>query len=55
MKYAHLFNSASQRGHVDLYLTATPSMEGATLHSSYRSKREARAAVKALGAQAWNF
>lgn len=55
MIYAHLFNSRNQRGQVDLYLTATPSLAGAVLHSSYPDKRAARTAVAALGAKPWNF
>ena len=55
MTYAHLFNARRQRGQVELYLTATPSLVGAVLHSTYADKRTARAAVAALGAKPWNF
>ena len=55
MKYAHLFNARSQRGHIELYLTDTPSLAGAQVHSTYPDKRTARAAVLALGAKPWNF
>jgi hypothetical protein len=55
MTYAHLFNARRQRGAVELYLTATPSLAGAQVHSTYPDKRSAREAVKALGAKPWNF
>ena len=55
MQYAHLFNARNARGAVELYLTATPSLEGAQVHSTYPDKRSGRLAVKALGAKAWNF
>lgn len=55
MKYAHLFNSSAQRGQIELYITNTPSLVGAVLHSTYSNKRTARAAVTALGAKPWNF
>lgn len=55
MKYAHLFNSRTERGAVDLFLTDAPDLVGAVLHSSYPNKRAARAAVAALGAKPWNF
>ena len=55
MQYAHLFNARNNRGAVELYLTATPSLAGAQVHATYPDKRSARAAVAALGAKPWNF
>lgn len=55
MKYAHIFNSASKRGRVELYITDTPSLAGATVHSTHPDKRAAKAAAKTLGAKPWNY
>lgn len=53
MRYAHLFHARGNR--VELYLTDTPELAGAKVHSSYPNLRAAKAAVKALGATPWNF
>lgn len=55
MKYAHIFNSASKRGSVELYVTDTPSLAGSTVHSVHPDKRAAKAAAKALSAKPWNY
>ena len=53
--YAHLFNSRTQRGAVDLVLTKTASLVGSRIHSTYPNKREAKKAAKALGATPYNY
>jgi hypothetical protein len=53
--YAHLFNSRSQRGAVDLVLTETPSLVGAKIHSTYPNKLAAKKAAKELGATPYNY
>ncbi|MDD2989818.1 MAG: hypothetical protein PHI64_12750 [Zoogloea sp.] len=39
MQYAHLFNTRG--GRVELYLTDSPELAGATVHSTYPNRREA--------------
>lgn len=55
MKYAHLFNSRSVRGQVDLFITDTPDLIGATVHSTHAGPRAAKEAARALGAKPWNY
>ena len=53
--YAHLFNSRTTRGAVDLVLTKEPSLVGATIHSTYPNKIAAKKAAKELGAKPYNY
>ena len=54
-KLAHLFNSRTQRGAVDLVITETPSLVGAKIHSTYQNKREAKKAAKEMGLKPYNY